>query len=50
MKEIYQLSSTNKINTKYKMQLYIPHIFIFIMDFHNKDHFIQYVLRVIRYV
>ena len=45
MKEVYQFSNINKINTKYKMQLCIPHTFIIVMDFYNRDHFIQYVLQ-----
>ena len=49
MKEVYQLSKRNKINTKYKMQLCIPHTYIIVMDFYNRDHFIQYVLQVTRF-
>ena len=49
MKEVYQFSNINKINTKYKMQLCIPHTFIIVMDFYNRDHFIQYVLQVTRF-
>ena len=44
------IPSTNEINTKYKMQSHIPHTFIIVMDFYNRDHFIQYVLQVTRYV
>ena len=42
------IPSTNEINTKYKMQSHISHTFI--MDFYNRDYFIQYVLQVTRYV
>ena len=49
MKEVYQLSNRNKINTKYKMKLCIPHTYIIVMDFYNRDHFIQYVLQVTRF-
>lgn len=48
MKKVYQLSNTNKINTKYNMQSRIPYKFIIVMDFYNRD-FIQHVLQVTRY-
>lgn len=50
MKEVYQLSSTNEINTKYKMQSHIPCKFVIVMDFYNRDHFIQHILQVTRYI
>lgn len=50
MRDVYQLSSTNKINTKYKIQSHISYKFIIIMDFYNKNYFVQHVLQVTRYV
>ena len=48
MKEIYQLSNTNDVNIKYKIQSLI--IRKFIIDYYNRKHFIQHFLQVTRYL
>lgn len=50
MKEIYQLSNTNDINIKYKIQSLIVRKFIIVMDYYNRKHFIQHFLQVTRYL
>lgn len=50
MKEIYQLSNTNDINIKYKIQSFIVHKCIIVMDYYNRKRFVQHFLQVTRYL
>lgn len=48
MKEIHQLSSINDINIRYKM--HIENKYIIIKNYYNKNHFVQHLLQITRYV
>lgn len=50
IKEVRELSNTNNINTKYKMQSHIAHKFIIVLDYYNAKYFIQHLVQVIRYI
>ena len=52
MKDYERSISIYQVQTKLirSIRSHIPHTFIIVMDFYNRDHFIQYVLQVTRYV
>lgn len=48
MKEMYQLSNTNDINIKYKMQSHIARKFRILIDYYSREHFVRHLLQVTR--
>lgn len=50
IKEMYQLSNSNDINVRYKMQSHITRKFIILIEYYSKEYFVRHLLQVTRYI